>query len=242
MKRPTAFQFTAVIAVLALASALWFYQPAGREKTSAAADPSLPANHPRTSRRANESADGSEDPVRGKPRERDVSKTEPGVKVVRVVPDQVLATVNKEPIQLRHLMPVGRAEAESVLTPEEYGSRLQRAIDIEVVLQAARAGGVELTEAQQKRRDGVAAGNQAELAHYQKHGLSWSTTGPEQVEFEKRLLSAQMLEQNLVAKGSKLTPSPDPAIQSRSELARLDLLKQLHAAADVAITGPPAGP
>ena len=33
---------------------------------------------------------------------------------------------------------------------------------------------------------------------------------PEQVKFEKRLLSVQMLEQNLVAKGSTLPPAGNP--------------------------------
>lgn len=185
---------------------------------------------------------GTEDSVRDKTRTRSASQSEPRVDVVRLTPDQVLAKVNKEPIQLRHLMPVGEDEAENVLTLEEYSSRLQRAIDMEVVFQAARDAGVELTEAQQKRRDAISATSQAELAHYQKYGLTWSTTGSGQVEFEKRLLSAQMLEQNMVAKASTLSPSSDPAIQSRYELARLDLLKQLHTAANIDITGPATGP
>jgi hypothetical protein len=238
MKRPTPFQYSAAAIIgLTVASVLWFARTPARVETSAG-----PADQAQATRPARPAAAGTEDPVRGKPRIRDASQTAPGVEVVRLTPDQVLATVNKEPIQLRHLMPVGEDEAENVLTPEEYGSRLQRAIDIEVVFQAARDAGVGLTEAQQKRRDAIDAGSQAELAHYQKHGLSWSTAGPGQVEFEKRLLSARMLEQNLVAKASTLNPSPDPAIQSRYELARLDLLKQLHAVASVAITSPSTGP
>lgn len=234
MKQPTPFQYSAAAIIgLTLASVLWFSQTLAPVKTSAPSAHQAQAAH-----LARQSAVGAENSVSGKPQIRDASPTAPGVEVVRLVPDQVLATVNKEPILLRHLMPVAEGETENVLTPEEYGSRLQRAIDIEVVFQAARNAGVELTEAQQKRRDAIAAGSQAELAHYQKYGLSWSTTGPVQVEFEKRLLSAQMLEQNMVAKASTLNPSPDPAIQSRYELARHDLLKQLHAAADVAITGP----
>ncbi len=238
MKRPTPFQYSAAAIIgLTLASVLWFARTPAQVETSAA-----PADQAQAARSARQSEAGNEDPLSGKPRIRDASQTAPGVEVVRLIPDQVLATVNKEPIQLRHLIPVGEDKAESVLTPEEYSSRLQRAIDVEVVLQAARNAGVDLTEAQQKRRDAIDAGSQAELAHYQKHGLSWSTNGPGQVAFEKRLLSAQMLEQNMVAKASTLSPSTDPAIQSRYELARLDLLKQLHAAANVAITGPSTGP
>ena len=238
MKRPTPFQYSAAAIIgLTLASVLWFTRTPARLETAAA-----PADQTQAARPTRPTAAGTEDPLSGKPRIRDASQTAPGVDVVRLTPDQVLATVNKEPIQLRHLMPVGENEAENVLTPEEYASRLQRAIDIEVVFQAARNAGVELTEAQQKRRNAINAGSQAELAHYQKHGLSWSTNGPGQVEFEKRLLSAQMLEQNMVAKASTLNPSTDPAIQSRYELARLDLLKQLHAAANVTITESSTGP
>jgi hypothetical protein len=238
MKRPTQFQYSAAAIIgLTLVSVLWLARTPAQVETSA-----VSAGQVRATRSAHQTAAGNKDLLSGKPRIRDASQTAPDVEVVRLIPDQVLATVNKESIKLRHLIPVSEDETESVLTPEEYSSRLQRAIDIEVVLQAARNAGVDLTEAQQKRRDAIDAGSQAELAHYQKHGLSWSTTGPSHVEFEKRLLSAQMLEQNMVAKVSNLNPSPDPAIQSRYELARLDLLKQLHAAANVAITEPAIGP
>lgn len=236
MKPPTAFHYSALAIFLGVAAVLWFSSDAGKTpapQAEAASSGKLRAKHSNTTSSAE-----ARDAIQGKPRPRDANPAAPGVKVVRLAPDRVIATVNQQPIQLCHLMPVAEGDAENSLTPEEYNSRLQRAIDTEVILQAAKAAGVELTEAQQKRRDDLAASTQAELDHYRKHGLTWSTTGPQQVEFEQRLLSARMLEQNLVAKSASLTPSPDPAVQSRYELARLDLLKQLHASAQVAIAGP----
>ena len=146
---------------------------------------------------------------------------------------QVLVLVNQTPVQLRNLMPVAPGETEKVLTYEEYESRLKRAIEMEVTFQAARAQGVELTAAQQQRLKGIAQGNQADLEHYRNYGVSWSSIGPEQVEFEQRLLAAQMLEQNLVAKKAALAPSPDPDMQSRYEQARRELLDQLQADANI---------
>jgi hypothetical protein len=157
--------------------------------------------------------------------------------LVRLAPDKVLATVNKTPIQLRHLMPVGNAEAGQSLTPEEYDSRLQRAVDAELITQAARSGGITLNEAQQKRADAIAQSNDAEMEHYRKYGMTWKSTSAEAMEFEKRMVTAQMLEQNLVTQSSNLTPSTDPALQSKYEQARQELLAKLHTQASIAITG-----
>ena len=108
---------------------------------------------------------------------------------------------------------------------------------MELTFQAARAGRVELTAAQKQRVEQVAAGHRAELEHYQQQGLTWSSISAEQVEFEKRLLTAQLLEQNLVAKQAAVSPSPDPEVQARYEQARRELLDQLQASATV--TRPP---
>lgn len=43
-----------------------------------------------------------------------------------------------------------------------------------------------------------------------------------------------MLEQNLVTKKASVSPSPDPAVQSRYEQARRELLDQLRAIANIA--------
>jgi hypothetical protein len=110
---------------------------------------------------------------------------------------------------------------------------LQRAIETELTFQAARAQGVELTPAQQQRVDQTGANDQADLEHYKEYGLTWSSSSAGQVEFEKRLLTAQLLEQNLVAKAVDLAPSPDPEAQARYEQARRTLLNQLQASANL---------
>ena len=150
----------------------------------------------------------------------------------------VLAKVNQTPIQLRDLMPVRPGETDKDLTTDEYGSRLQRAIETELAFQAARAQGVELTVAQWQRLEQVGARHQADLDHYRNYGLSWSSISPEQVEFEKRLMAAQMLEQNLVAKRAAAAPSAAPEMQARYEQARRELFEQLQASANVTKTLP----
>jgi hypothetical protein len=146
---------------------------------------------------------------------------------------EVLAMVNRTPITLPALTPVRAGETEKDLTREEYRSRLQRAIEVELVFQAARAESVELTAAQQQRLGKTGEENQAELERYKSLGVTWSSIGPAQVEFEKRLLTAQMLEQNLVLKKAGVYPSPDPAIQALYEQARRELLDQLGTSAEI---------
>ncbi|MEO6739794.1 MAG: hypothetical protein ABIP20_06045 [Chthoniobacteraceae bacterium] len=153
------------------------------------------------------------------------------IAVVRTRADKVLATVNDEPIHLRDLMPIAPAETEKEMTREQYDSRLDRAIGMELVFQNARAEGVALTGAQQQRMDEVAAVDQA--SQNLNNGLILIQTSPNQIEFESRLLVAQMLEQNLVAKKADLAPSPDAEIQSRYEKARREFLEQLRAQAKI---------
>ena len=47
------------------------------------------------------------------------------------------------------------------------------------------------------------------------------------------VLTAQLLEQNLVAKAASVAPSPDPEAQARYEQARRSLLNQLQASANL---------
>lgn len=151
---------------------------------------------------------------------------------------EVLAMVNRKPVKLAALMPVRPGETEKELTREEYRSRLQRAIDAELISQAARAEGVALTHAQQERLAKIPAKHQADLDRYRSRGVTWSSVGAEQVEFEKQFLTGQFLEQNLVLKRAALFPSPDPEIQTRYEQARTELLEQLAAGAEIVRTVP----
>jgi hypothetical protein len=149
----------------------------------------------------------------------------------RIAAIEVLAMVNRTPVKLDALMPVRPGDKEKEMTREEYRSRLQRAIDAELIAQAALAEGVTLTQAQQQRLAKIPEKYQADLERYRSVGVTWSTAGTELVEFEKQFLKSQFLEQNLVLKRAAVYPSPDPEIQSRYEQARLELLEQLAAGA-----------
>ena len=58
---------------------------------------------------------------------------------------------------------------------------------------------MDLTPEQKRRVDGVAQKHEATLQEYRKQGFTWSSVTPAQVEFEQRLTSALMLQQNLAA-------------------------------------------
>jgi hypothetical protein len=147
--------------------------------------------------------------------------------------DEVLARVNETPLQLRDLTALSPGETEIAMTPRQFSSRLRRAIETELTFQAARAQGVELTPAQQQRVDRTGTDNVSDLEHYKQYGVTWSSVSAGQVEFEMRLLTAQLLEQNLVAKAASVAPSPDPEAQARYEQARRNLLNQLQASANL---------
>ncbi len=152
---------------------------------------------------------------------------------VRVRAEQVLAKVNDQAILLKHLVPLQPEEQEQALTTEEYESRLNRAIETELTLQAAAARGVDLTPEQKKRVDGIAQRHEQTLQQYQKQGVPWSSVTPTQVEFEKRLTSALMLQQNLVAADAHFSPASDPSMQARYDQARNEVLSRLKAKGNI---------
>ena len=152
---------------------------------------------------------------------------------MRVRADRVLATVNRQPILLRHLVALPEDEQEIAMTPDEYQSRLSRAIEMELTFQAAMAHGVDLTPEQKRRVDGVLQKHQAALRDYQKQGITWSSVTTAQVEFEKRLTTALLLQQNLVAREAGVAPSLNAGIQARYEQARSELLGRLKANGEV---------
>ncbi len=156
--------------------------------------------------------------------------------VVKVRADQVLAEVNGKPIQLNDLVPLEAQETEKTMTPEEYESRLSRAIEMELTFQAAAAGGVDLTPEQKRRVDGVAQRHEATLQEYRKQGFTWSSVTPAQVEFEKRLISALMLQQNLVAKVAHVAPAADANVQLQYEQARSEVLSRLRALGNITVS------
>lgn len=233
MKQRTIVQCLAAIAVLTLAWVMW---PAGKPRSVER------ANQPSASTEATEgpgslgtraSAPQSADSLGSQRMAGQSRRDVPAPSEVRVGAAQVLAMVNQTPLKLQDLMPVRPGETDKELTPEQYESRLQRAIEMELTFQTARAQGVELTTGQKQRVQQIAKGDKADLQHYKKYGLTWSSSSLEQVEFEQRLLTAQMLEQNLVARKAAVSPSPDPEMQARYEQARRELLDQLQASAKI---------
>jgi hypothetical protein len=71
---------------------------------------------------------------------------------------------------------------------------------------------------------------------YEKQGVTWSSVTPAQVEFEKRLTSALLLQQNLVAMEAHVAPASDPGVQARYEQARSDVLSRLKAKGNISVS------
>lgn len=158
------------------------------------------------------------------------------VSEVRIRADQVLARVNEKVILLKHLVPLPPDEQEQTMTWEEYESRLSRAIEMELTFQAAAAQSVDLTPQQKKRVDGIVQTHQAALQEYKKQGLTWNSVTPEQVEFEQRLASVLMLQQNLVATEAGVAPASDLSVQIRYEQARNEIIRRLKAQGKISVS------
>jgi hypothetical protein len=140
--------------------------------------------------------------------------------VMRIRADQVLAKINDRAILLAHLVPLAPDEQERAMTAEEYESRLNRAIEMELTFQAAAARGVGLTLQQSKRLGSIARKHEAAFQAYSQQGITWSSLTAAQLEFEQRVTAARMLQQNLVAKEFAATPSPKAELQAQYEAAR----------------------
>jgi hypothetical protein len=156
--------------------------------------------------------------------------------MMRVHAHQVLAKVNDQAIQLKHLVPLRVDEQEQAMTSEHYEWRLNRAIEMELTFQAATARGVDLTSEQKKQVDGVAQRHEATLREYTRQRVMWSSVTLAQMEFEKRLTSALMLQQNLVAAEAHVAPASDPGVQARYEQARSEVLSRLKAKGNINIS------
>jgi hypothetical protein len=157
--------------------------------------------------------------------------------VARVGAGQILATVNNVPIMLKDLMALapGDMSSEQRMEPDVYESRLNRAIEAELTFQAARSQNVNLTDEQQLRLQHIRDKAAADIEAYKSQGMTWTSIKPEQLEFEERMTSALLLQQNLVAKAGG--PSPQEAEAYAESLRKL--LNQLRAAANIAVNRPP---
>ena len=153
-------------------------------------------------------------------------------RIVEVSPVLVLATVNRKEIRLEHLMPLKSVSIETVPMEQSiFRSRLQRAIEAELIFQAASDAGIELTESQERRMAQIAPKHESNLEELKPHGLSWDSVSDAQVQFERRMTEAMMLRQNLVASTDAVAPSPNREKQARYEQALQATLDTLKASA-----------
>lgn len=127
------------------------------------------------------------------------------VSVVRVKPDQTLATVNGVAIMLKDLVPLPaeKAGADQLMSAEMYGFLLNRAVEREVTFQAAQAQGVELTAAQRQRLAGLRARSEAR----EPGVFDTVQQNPANVEFEQRDATGLLLQAALAEKAG--VPSPN---------------------------------
>jgi hypothetical protein len=238
MKHPKLFLSGTFIAAIAIAMLLFANrEPRSIEPAAVVADtaavaeqPQAVARKPRVSRPApaapavHSNLTSAEPKVAGEPPRR-----------VQARANQVLATVNNQQIQLKDLLAVVSEDAETTMTTEEYQSRLNRAIEVELTFQAAQAQGLVLTAEQRRRLVQIGQNHKARLADYKQQGISWSSVTTPQLEFERRLMSALMLQQNLVAKEAAVAPSPNVIVQTRYEQALRDILARLKASANISV-------
>ena len=128
------------------------------------------------------------------------------VKVYRVRPNQLLAEVNNTPITLLDLMPLQSTNnAEQQIDPVAYNYFLQRAINRELIMQAAQARGITLTESQQQQLDKL----RAEREEPEPGLVSKLTVNSTAIEFDLRDEQAFMLQTSLMA-AAGLTPNVTP--------------------------------
>lgn len=126
-------------------------------------------------------------------------KKEP--RVVNVPAYATLAMVNGTPLTLKDLVPLPAADDGMSVSMEsdEYRARLRDAINTELTYQAARKGGIELTEEQKAVVDSIRARKQADIEEYRKQGILWTSVTEEQVAFQQRRVAALLLQKNLMS-------------------------------------------
>jgi hypothetical protein len=116
--------------------------------------------------------------------------------IVRVKPEQVLATVNGAPVTLKDLAaaPGKSRGTEQTISASLYDTLLERAVVREVAFQAAKAKGIELSPDQQAQLEKM----KAELTSSSEE-VKDMTMSPERIEFDIRDTQGRMLLVNLAA-------------------------------------------
>jgi len=149
--------------------------------------------------------------------------------MLRVPAASPLAKVNDVIITLKDLAP--GESAEKVMSSEMYHSLLEQAIERELTFQAARAKGIELSEEQQQQREQVRAALLAR--HSQEDGkvahLNLSGTIEDQIQFELRDATSQLLLSSLLAMAGAPSPYVTEGQVQEYYLSHLDLYGALPA-------------
>jgi len=134
----------------------------------------------------------------------------PVERVVRVKSDTPLATVNGVAITLKDLLPLPKEPAgtEQMLSAGMYDFLFTRAIERELILQAARAQGLELTQEQKQRLAEMRARSE------QRAPKVFDTGGhsPDNVEFEQRDFTGLMLQAALAEHAGVPSPHVTPEL------------------------------
>ena len=144
--------------------------------------------------------------------------SEPGDtnRMVRVSPGQVLAVVNGRQIRLGDLMPLRGTNAQA-LSRQTYDFLLQRAIDRELVLQTAKAQGLEMTDGEKRQL----ANARALRALPEPGQVQRLTLDQAQLDFEMRDAEAFLLQSALMA-GTGISANVTPAQVSSYYQAHVD--------------------
>ena len=205
----------------------------------------LPVSSPSSRAPAIQPEQGSAIPDRGNssahprthsaPKSRRSAKLHPSRGALRFPPHSILASVNGTPIRVEQVIPPcgENHRHSSPIDRPTFESRLARAIDAELVLQAARVHGIDLTAVQQRRLDGILPEHRADLAELQPLGITWNTVSAGQVSLEHHLTRSMMLRQNLVAELHGAMPSPRADRQREYETALAELLTSLRTDAEI---------
>lgn len=135
----------------------------------------------------------------------DLAAPSPGPGALRIPADRPVARIGARTLTAREVFPDATG-AEIVTEPGELSARVERAIDREVTLSAARAAGLD-PEAEVATHLARVKAQQAEAAARMKAlGAEWSSATDASMAFEARDLAAVSLQQRLLATAG--TPPP----------------------------------
>lgn len=144
-------------------------------------------------------------------------------KVFLVRPNEVLATVNGTPITLWDLIPLQSTNnAAQQIDPITYHYFLERAINRELIMEAAKADGITLSDSQQQQLNKL----RSEREQPSPGLVSKLTATPTEIEFELRDAQAFMLQTSIMA-AAGLTPSVTPGQVEQYYQQHIDEFGQL---------------